>query len=704
MRQDGRITTEEWIKLPVERLVAKTLLSKSRKELELRNSNNSVHFVLNQDHEADPLLTSNEVRGLLGKTPRFIPTPKGIDPKDIARNCDIFGFRLIKTFNRSIYADSIAMANKDSLQSGIKTWKPRQFPHQSDYYEKYIKAYFSSSPSIGNIWRENCFKCPNLQRFILSFKEKAMDNAHAINSLRPSNRNNLRSKERYLLRDLKQYDIGYNISDKNMGPVIYSRDLYIQQCLLHLNDEKGTYEIIDKPKDVVLQETFQKLKNLLNSHKKDNVAVGRLTSTFLRWAEDSIRSQRLCKFYIIWKLHKKADTRGVRSRPIASNIGYLTGQISHFLHSQLVDDVMRHPHVLKDSITLIRRLEALQMCCREIYITTADVAALYPSINIDAGMDALRWFMHEHTRIPASLQALYLNLARFILENNYVECQDLEEGSKIFLQKIGTAMGTTFSVTYATIFMIWLETPIINDFRKHIVEYKRLIDDLFVIWSGPIQALCEFRRRLASAQSGILFEWQGSNGDATDPKTIDVDSLLRVNFLDLNIRIVDQRDSVGFELRVYRKPGNSYSYLPFGSFHARHITSGWLKAELQRLLTHSSTPEIWMEECRKFYEHLRRRGYPHKLLFRIFDQVSWCQRKEILGQAGKNVKVNKDSFFETYRGCVLSIRNAPGVDVFQKSMDLSLLELKDDSEWDIFPPRAFFSVKSALRLANILKR
>jgi hypothetical protein len=99
-----------------------------------------------------------------------------------------------------------------------------------------------------------------------------------------------------------------------MGPVLYSRDLYIQQCLLHLNDEKGTYEIIDKPKDVVLQD-------LLNSHKKDNVAVGRLTSTFLRWAEDSIRSKRLCKFYIIWKLHKKADTRGVRSRPIASNIG-----------------------------------------------------------------------------------------------------------------------------------------------------------------------------------------------------------------------------------------------------------------------------------------------------------------------------------------------------------------------------------------------
>ncbi len=45
-------------------------------------------------------------------------------------------------------------------------------------------------------------------------------------------------------------------------------------------------------------------------------------------------------------------------------------------------------------------------------------------------------------------------------------------------------MDTSFSVTYATIFMIWLETPIINEFRQHIVLYKRYIDDIFLIWSG----------------------------------------------------------------------------------------------------------------------------------------------------------------------------------------------------------------------------
>ncbi len=125
---------------------------------------------------------------------------------------------------------------------------------------------------------------------------------------------------------------------------------------------------------------------------------------------------------------------------------------------------------------------------------------------------------------------------------------------------------------------------------------------------------------MASAQSGILFEFQSSNGDATDPKTIDV--------LDLNIRIVDQRDSVGFELRVYRKPDNSYSYLPFGSFHARHITSGWLKAELQRLFTLSSTPAIWMEECRKFYEHFAEKRLPPQIALSSFRPSVLVSTKE----------------------------------------------------------------------------
>ena len=58
-------------------------------------------------------------------------------------------------------------------------------------------------------------------------------------------------------------------------------------------------------------------------------------------------------------------------------------------------------------------------------------------------------------------------------ENNYVECDGLPDA---YLQKIGTAMGTSCSVTCgscATIFMIWLETHIIEEFRAHTLLYKK---------------------------------------------------------------------------------------------------------------------------------------------------------------------------------------------------------------------------------------
>ena len=103
-------------------------------------------------------------------------------------------------------------------------------------------------------------------------------------------------------------------------------------------------------------------------------------------------------------------------------------------------------------------------------------------------------------------------------------------------------MGTTFSVLYANIFMIWLETPIIEEFIAYIVEYKRLLDDLLLLWSGSIATLREFRRRLARAQAGIFFEWQ--DGDTAEDDEIMADKLCKVHFLDLNIRIMDWDDCV----------------------------------------------------------------------------------------------------------------------------------------------------------------
>jgi hypothetical protein len=88
--------------------------------------------------------------------------------------------------------------------------------------------------------------------------------------------------------------------------------------------------------------------------------------------------------------------------------------------------------------------------------------------------------------------------------------------------------------------MIWLETPIINEFQRQIVLHLRYIDDIFLIWSGSPAELCRFRERLGNANDNIKLEWQGtpSAEDAVNPARFDQHRHRQVNFLDLDITIV----------------------------------------------------------------------------------------------------------------------------------------------------------------------
>jgi hypothetical protein len=43
---------------------------------------------------------------------------------------------------------------------------------------------------------------------------------------------------------------------------------------------------------------------------------------------------------------------------------------------------------------------------------------------------------------------------------------------------------------------------------------------------------------------------------------------------------------------------------------ARHVFRGWLKPEMHRLLTHSSSSTVWLEGRNNFNRHLHKRGYP----------------------------------------------------------------------------------------------
>ena len=80
---------------------------------------------------------------------------------------------------------------------------------------------------------------------------------------------NITQAEGSVLLRMKECQVGYNNADKNRGPVMYSKDLYAEQCILHLEDDEGTYgKIIDRTKEDIIKEILMKLGGILVSFKR----------------------------------------------------------------------------------------------------------------------------------------------------------------------------------------------------------------------------------------------------------------------------------------------------------------------------------------------------------------------------------------------------------------------------------------------------
>lgn len=680
------------------------------RQLETRCTHNKVHFVLSEQQRWNPFWSQPATLTLLGKGPRFIPKARSLSTTEVLGACARLNYRLVRAFERYVNREEYKRREATRREAGIQQWTPKQRSLSTEYCRTYVSRFFKCAHESG-AWRGNQFLSPLFDRHMRTMERDIVAAATSARKFLTARHRwpNITGAEQSVIKRMREFDVGYNIADKNYGAVVYSKELSKEQCLLHLEDDKGTYwKITDRTKEDILDEILSKLRMILIPFKKLGEGWKQVAESIILDSSKAVKGGRLCSFYVIWKLHKAANAFGLRSRPIAAAIDYVTGPASHFLHSQLKEAVWKHPHVLKDSLELIRIVRGLRFdVAEQIMLTAADVNALYPSIRLERGMAALRWFMDNHTSFNQTLKDLCLRLAHFVLTNNYVVCAEL--GCTIYRQMVGTAMGTSFSVVYAVIFMIWLETPIVNDvrFRQYIRLYKRFIDDLFLIWTGPAAVLCDFRRALATADEAISLDWSGygSHQEAVNPSLVMAKRHGQVNYLDLDMSLQCVRSRTGATIRVlfrpYRKPGNAYAYIPFTSFHGRHTFRGWVLAELLRLLTHSSTPELWREEGSIFYHHLCSRGYPRSFLRTVFQEVTWARRSQLLAQSRQK---KCDEFFETYRACILTLRNAPEWPALRELLDLSLKELTESTFGDIFPPRAFLAQSSAPRLGSILKR
>ena len=351
-----------------------------------------IHLILTDEHKLIPILQCPSFLTLVARTGNFIPTPVASQLNSIVhKSLNIFFVRVYNTLSKYVHRKFFNTCDITTRAAGISNWRPKLFPHNSVWYAQRRKFIFSSS---NHVWRNNSSLCPELPSILSKFGADIMSKTEAIcKSLHGCKWRNLSAGERIALCDFrKQTELRICKADKNLGPVVVSDSIYVEQLKLHLYDPVGTYEeLVGVDTTTILRRMHDDFHIIARNFSR-HVGFKSLCRTFNDWHSASLSEPRLCSIYLLWKEHKPPDARGVRTRAIIPNNGYYTCQISKFLHEMLASAVDRHPFILRDSLSLIRVLEE-HPAHRQIRIATYDVTALYPSIDLNEGISSLRWFL-----------------------------------------------------------------------------------------------------------------------------------------------------------------------------------------------------------------------------------------------------------------------------------------------------------------------
>mgnify|MGYP000900335188 CR=1 FL=1 len=109
---------------------------------------------------------------------------------------------------------------------------------------------------------------------------------------------------------------------------------------------------------------------------------------------------------------------------------------------------------------------------------------MYNNIDTEHAIRVIEWWLNnldERDLLPEGfpLEAV-IDAMKIIMRNNIFEW-----GSMYFLQLLGTAMGTSSAVMWATLYYAYHEVhKLIPTHGHNLLFFRRFIDDIFGIWIG----------------------------------------------------------------------------------------------------------------------------------------------------------------------------------------------------------------------------
>jgi hypothetical protein len=438
---------------------------------------------------------------------------------------------------------------------------------------------------IPSTWQPNAIPDGPIESQLLSFAHR-VESASAIHvkALRP--KFNLSKHQYTLLKTMKEDNrFVVALSDKNLGPVIIERKVYIQRVFDdHLLS--ATYDRLTE-EEALLRMATCKLKVIrLFSKYKDYLPTDEVT-----YFERGLKQDhRIPLFYILFKIHKTPWT----TRPVVSCCGSFLNLFSKWLDEKMKLLLPLSTTYIRDSFQVLEDVAAIGPLPPNARLFTADAVSMYTNIDKQHAGEVFRaWFTSYPEEIPSTFPTeFFLSCLEIVMSNNVFSF-----GDTFWQQKSGTAMGTSCACLYATLYCALHERQtVLPKYGSSLLFFKRFIDDILGIWIGTDSEWESFQ---SSLNFGTLC-WEFT------PLSTSVD------FLDLTLSIDLTTKTIS--TKTFQKSMNLYLYLPPNSAHPPGVLRSTVYGNLRRYWYQNTQLSDFQAIVRDFARRLVARGHNREVI------------------------------------------------------------------------------------------
>ena len=410
-------------------------------------------------------------------------------------------------------------------------------------------------------------------------------------------------------------DTVIRLFDKGTGFFVLDKEEYIRRVEVALNDQ-NTFKRINNPSEQI-QETSDAIKLWILKYT-DHAECPGLTLNFMEWVTPKVDTNEPGVNYMNFKAHKKEQN--YPGRLISTGCNSYIKNLSIFTAEELKK--VKLPHCLKDSDELLQKINLLNdsktLEGKTAYHVTFDIVNMFPSISKEIGIPACRDLLDKRPVKLFSTDCV-IDALEITLENNITVFNE-----KTYVQISGTAMGPNNACQYADTALSPLDQKISSGEEiSPPAFYGRFRDDVYVIWTEPLEELDKFLTWLNSYHPNLKFTMSTPSTEGTE-------------FLDLYIYSHDGK----IETRTYSKPSDAHSYLLPQSCHPTHIAENIPYGVAHRVFKNCSERSEFVNSKVEFSKYLEDRNYNSDLISNSFDKVEKLDRQSLISKQSSSK--NKD--------------------------------------------------------------